>query len=484
MAAILIYVLAVLVALVAGWQVLSSVVGDRAKGRIRCPKCWYDMRAATSLTCPECGYDAQDAKNLLRTRRSYRRLAIGIVCVPMAAYLVVVGGRIRHSHEPVQHALVPTTIYALAWPEFSATWRHAAVKRITQSRLKNPAIFGPTRIEPARSNLPRTLWTTPVAWAWQIDLFVWRGVGAKLQERQTDPIAVSDITKAVDCAPRSCRLLGPLLDAPTPLSQPEVQTVINSLSHSAQFGAADEAVRVVLTHREAISFLDQARIFAMVPLETWDRLGDQDLLRTIDTSDGGSTLLIGLPDAQLISLSKRPDIAKATLTQLLTLDVRPFPQNKVAILALLRKLEGHPSPLAVQTTERSLRWSAQDKGPLIHASLVNVDKVKPAEVSITHGGDNRGSRAERWRLSLRGADGRESFAPVDSSNFGGLYHHGSLPPDRPFEISLPIGAYIERPAPGRYSLVVQYHDAQQISAMRDVSELILFESAPIELIVE
>ena len=33
-----------------------GVRGDRSKGRTRCPKCWYDMRATVRrLLCAECG---------------------------------------------------------------------------------------------------------------------------------------------------------------------------------------------------------------------------------------------------------------------------------------------------------------------------------------------------------------------------------------------------------------------------------------------
>ena len=32
-----------------------AMFGDRARGRRRCPRCWYDMSGATLLKCPECG---------------------------------------------------------------------------------------------------------------------------------------------------------------------------------------------------------------------------------------------------------------------------------------------------------------------------------------------------------------------------------------------------------------------------------------------
>jgi hypothetical protein len=64
------------------WTIIGSVVGaaglmlaawalgwDRARGRRRCPKCWYDMAGVAGLQCPECGRTASNESRLLRTRR-------------------------------------------------------------------------------------------------------------------------------------------------------------------------------------------------------------------------------------------------------------------------------------------------------------------------------------------------------------------------------------------------------------------------------
>ncbi len=52
-----------------GW----ALFWDRARGRRRCPKCWYDLAAtpagAAGTTCPECGRTARSERELARTRR-------------------------------------------------------------------------------------------------------------------------------------------------------------------------------------------------------------------------------------------------------------------------------------------------------------------------------------------------------------------------------------------------------------------------------
>ncbi len=55
-----------LASLAAIW-LLSALFRDRSRGRLRCPRCWYDM-AGAGLTCPECGKQA-------RSERALRRIA-------------------------------------------------------------------------------------------------------------------------------------------------------------------------------------------------------------------------------------------------------------------------------------------------------------------------------------------------------------------------------------------------------------------------
>ncbi|MBX3404878.1 MAG: hypothetical protein KF699_15820 [Phycisphaeraceae bacterium] len=77
--------LGVLALLVATWALFA----DSARGRKRCPKCWYDMSASPALTCPECGTTAKSPAALLRTRRHWRVLLVAAVVLALSAAAAV-----------------------------------------------------------------------------------------------------------------------------------------------------------------------------------------------------------------------------------------------------------------------------------------------------------------------------------------------------------------------------------------------------------
>ena len=83
---------------VPGWR------GDRAQGRRRCPRCWYDMSGG-GLVCPECGHDAGAERRLHRGRPRRAVMALGALLV--VASLTPLGV-IRYQRGGTA-ALVPTT---------------------------------------------------------------------------------------------------------------------------------------------------------------------------------------------------------------------------------------------------------------------------------------------------------------------------------------------------------------------------------------
>lgn len=89
-----------------------SLLADRAGGRRRCPRCWYDMRGSTGLRCPECGHAPRSARGLLRTRRRWRLAALALFCC--------VGGTSIALIPKIQRdgwlSLVPTTVLLFAHP--------------------------------------------------------------------------------------------------------------------------------------------------------------------------------------------------------------------------------------------------------------------------------------------------------------------------------------------------------------------------------
>lgn len=69
---------------IAWWALFS----DRAKGRRRCPRCWYDLAYSPGTTCAECGFTAAREKQLHATRRRYKTAAAAIFCsVALSGYV-------------------------------------------------------------------------------------------------------------------------------------------------------------------------------------------------------------------------------------------------------------------------------------------------------------------------------------------------------------------------------------------------------------
>ena len=66
-----------------------GLFGDRARGRRRCPKCWYDMAGLATLRCPECGREQASERKLTVARRRWRMIVPGVL---LAATGGVCGG--------------------------------------------------------------------------------------------------------------------------------------------------------------------------------------------------------------------------------------------------------------------------------------------------------------------------------------------------------------------------------------------------------
>ncbi|MFZ2874308.1 MAG: hypothetical protein WAZ94_07480 [Phycisphaerales bacterium] len=64
---------------------------DPARGRARCPECWYAMQGFENYTCPECGRPPGPRAHLLRTRRSRPVIAFGVAILLLSLCLSRVG---------------------------------------------------------------------------------------------------------------------------------------------------------------------------------------------------------------------------------------------------------------------------------------------------------------------------------------------------------------------------------------------------------
>src|SRR5262245_11447223 len=97
-----------------GWALFS----DRARGRRRCPRCWYDMSGAAGLRCPECGRTVRSERGLARTRRRWRwvvaALALGVV-----AYGT---GSVSAVRKKGWRSQIPSAVLVTVWPVSARDW--------------------------------------------------------------------------------------------------------------------------------------------------------------------------------------------------------------------------------------------------------------------------------------------------------------------------------------------------------------------------
>ncbi|MBX3382891.1 MAG: hypothetical protein KF864_05220 [Phycisphaeraceae bacterium] len=76
-----------------GGLALWGLLRDRARGRARCPGCWYSMEAHAArlpATCPECGRVAKRATSLYRTRRRWGVISVGAAVMVLGNVLFAV----------------------------------------------------------------------------------------------------------------------------------------------------------------------------------------------------------------------------------------------------------------------------------------------------------------------------------------------------------------------------------------------------------
>ncbi|MFG0242050.1 MAG: hypothetical protein ACF8R9_04605 [Phycisphaerales bacterium JB054] len=100
--------------------VARFMLGDRSRGRLRCPKCWYDMDGGGEK-CPECGRVVRSGRDLRRTRRPKRWAVVGVG-------LLLLGGASLATRRVMLHgavSLVPDWVLVAGmerWPADSTLY--------------------------------------------------------------------------------------------------------------------------------------------------------------------------------------------------------------------------------------------------------------------------------------------------------------------------------------------------------------------------
>lgn len=138
------------------WLVYRGLLADRAKGRRRCPRCWYELQAASlPVRCSECGREATSERELFRTHRRWGVALAGVVLIAVSPWT-------RRIPEAVKHGparLVPTcALLQLCGDE--------QVKQWTEETL----LFGPKATSPFARELVRRGVEEAIP-AWQSEVF-------------------------------------------------------------------------------------------------------------------------------------------------------------------------------------------------------------------------------------------------------------------------------------------------------------------------
>jgi hypothetical protein len=191
-------------------------------------------------------------------------------------------------------------------------------------------------------------------------------------------------------------------------------------------------------------------------------------------------------DQCLLAIQERPNIARPLLTRLLDWDLEVHGDKasyrSLGPVAVLQAVEGAGPPIRVQCERSPIVWSSASSPDL--RVRIRAGDLSKYPITLRLGSGHRDPRNERFRIEIRDERGDVVRSRVQSLGFGGHTPYRRLSSDLDVPLVLPLDRYTRRPPPGKYHLRVQYHDRVQIAALEDVSGLIIFESEPVELIVE
>ncbi|MBL4592168.1 MAG: CvpA family protein [Phycisphaerales bacterium] len=99
--------------------IIWATIGDRPRGRIRCPKCWYDMSAAVGLRCPECGHEVKDQAGFSKSRRPRWAYFVAALLLVAGTFGMSVS---RDVAEYGPLGVVPTWVLMAGWEVLPDDW--------------------------------------------------------------------------------------------------------------------------------------------------------------------------------------------------------------------------------------------------------------------------------------------------------------------------------------------------------------------------
>lgn len=134
-----------------------ALLRDRARGRRRCPKCWYDMAGVPGLICPECGTGVANERRLYKTRPRKRWAALAVCCLVIAGGLSLTPKARRDG----LLSLVPTAVLLRFSPP------PGTPRELSRGIWQTPPRRSPVVTELLRRGAPESL--TDRQWRWVVE---------------------------------------------------------------------------------------------------------------------------------------------------------------------------------------------------------------------------------------------------------------------------------------------------------------------------
>jgi len=329
---IILWTIIALAGVLAAWQGYRGFIGLPAKGRPRCPKCWYDMTGAPSRVCPECGYTAKSERQQHKRRRYGRSFIVAMAMISLVCYLAVpVRDRMKRLNEPLRTAVIPTTaLIGMSACEIKPDWYRCLPNRVFAANSLAPGVYD-----------------------WQVWLEVHalhrRLLFPAVRRNQYDDDLLT-LSKLTDFNEAACIAWAQLLsEHPDPSIRLRIALTIVSLKragHAPEKFSSPQIQGLVWAAFDAgkLKWLTAEMILQTYGMNSLQRLSDDELLAQLK-------ILNQTPGNEFFELSLQ-EMVRRKLTKALPPLKEMLPQGSVARDLLTRnainRLSGLPDPVTIR----------------------------------------------------------------------------------------------------------------------------------------
>jgi len=439
----------IITSLLALFLLHRSLLADRSRGRPRCPKCWYDLRAANQstfpLACPECGRIIHKRRHLHRTRRRWLPLIISLCLIVCAWYSTEVRWRTQSLGEPWRTALAPSTVLIVIAPY------HDTSRRLIFQRAYR---FSPNAF---------TRQDSLHLWWWQQWLLTRTATDILTQPHQLIPArqeAVQLLVHSRFIGPAQIDVLLATIDSPDMTCRLSASFAIRSLKPRFFADVSDA---------QLIEMLDRSLAFNRYwAVDEWKTVRDVLLAEVVARNT-----------PMLRSWLERT-------WQTMHDNQTATDWRSLSILTALRRCRGEPEPLSLEFVDDPPRTATADRLPVVFVTVVNRDMDRSSLQFLHPGFDH----LQHFRAVVRRAD---TGAPADipKRKTPGIIGRisASLPGFRPMPYGssvryrIDMNNFAQGIAPGEYVVTLQYHNVLPIKGSKSVETLIVTTSPPFHLTI-